>query len=135
MTALEAIIAERAAAIARDEEHDPDASAEVAALTLALAALRAPTPADPQGEGPGAGRAHADHGRARGGAVVGGKRTRGVDLEGHARARRLAPDGTSSRPRFKKSAGVIGQAFSSERINLYDPASDITGDAPRLANA
>jgi hypothetical protein len=45
VTALEAIIAERAAAIARDEEHDPDASAEVAALTLALAALRARTPA------------------------------------------------------------------------------------------
>ena len=46
MTALEAIIAERAAAIARDDEHDPDDGAEVVALTIALAALRAHTPAD-----------------------------------------------------------------------------------------
>jgi hypothetical protein len=46
VTALEAIIGERAAAIVRDDEHDPAAGAEVAALTLALAALRALTPAD-----------------------------------------------------------------------------------------
>jgi hypothetical protein len=46
VNAIEAIIAERAAAIARDEEHDPAAYDETVALTRAPAAVRSRSLAD-----------------------------------------------------------------------------------------